>query len=95
MISPKISIAAIFTSVCRDFSLVSCRSCCVDAMERCGNRQPRVERLVSAWNPNVRGDVEPDDESDDPLIGVAKGDSGHYWCLNSGVFVDIARESWC
>ena len=44
----------------------------VDAMERCGNRQPRVERLVSAWNPNVRGDVEPDDESDDPLIGVAK-----------------------
>ena len=44
----------------------------VDAMERCGNRQPRVERLVSAWNPNVRGDVEPDDESDDPLIRVAK-----------------------
>ena len=30
------------------------------------------------------------------LLGVlVLGDSGHYWCLNSGVFVDIARESWC
>ena len=47
----------------------------VDAMERCGNRRPRVERLVSAWNQGPRGDAEPegeaDSEPDDPLIGAS------------------------
>lgn len=43
----------------------------VDAMERCGNRRPRVERLVSAWSRGVRGDAEADGEADDPLIGVS------------------------
>ena len=28
-------------------------------------------------------------------ISVKVRDSGHYWCLNSGVFVDVAREGWC
>ena len=37
-------------------------------MERCGNRRPRVERLVSAWNQGIRGDAEPECEADDPLI---------------------------
>ena len=40
-------------------------------MERCGNRRPRVERLVSAWNQGVRGDADPVGEDDDPLIGAA------------------------
>ena len=43
----------------------------VDAMERYGNRRPRVERLVSAWNQGIRADTESEDGSDDPLIGAA------------------------
>ena len=41
-------------------------------MERCGNRRPRVERLVSAWNQGNRGDVEREDEAEDPLFDVSK-----------------------
>ena len=40
-------------------------------MERCGNRRPRVERLVSAWNQGSHGDAEPDGEADDPMIGAS------------------------
>ncbi|WP_454158213.1 hypothetical protein [Microbacterium lacticum] len=43
----------------------------VDAMERCGNRRPRAERLVSAWNEGIRGDAESEDGADDPLIGAS------------------------
>ena len=43
----------------------------VDAMERYGNRRPRVERLVSAWNQGTSGDADPVGEDDDPLIGAA------------------------
>ena len=43
----------------------------VDAMERCGNRRPQVERLVSAWNQGICGDAEPEGEADDPLIGAS------------------------
>lgn len=43
----------------------------VDAMERCGNRRPRVERLVSAWNQGIRGDADAEARADDPLIGAA------------------------
>ncbi len=43
----------------------------VDAMERCGNRRPRVERLVSAWSQGVHGDAESDGEPEDPLLGVS------------------------
>ena len=42
----------------------------VDAMERYGNRRPRVERLVSAWNQGIREDAAPVGEPDDPLIGA-------------------------
>ncbi|CCH76163.1 hypothetical protein BN12_110019 [Nostocoides japonicum T1-X7] len=38
-------------------------------MERCGNRRPQVERLVSAWNQGIREDAEPEGKADDPLIG--------------------------
>ncbi len=41
----------------------------VDAMERCGNRRPRVQKLVSAWNQGIRTDSE--NGADDPLIGAA------------------------
>ena len=41
------------------------------AMERCGNRRPRVEGLVSAWNQGTPGDVDPEDRSDGPLIGAS------------------------
>jgi hypothetical protein len=44
----------------------------VEAIERCGNRRPRVERLVSAWNQGNRGDVEREDEAEDPLFDVSK-----------------------
>jgi len=40
-------------------------------MERCGNRRPRVERLVSAWIQGICGDAEPEGEADDPLIGAS------------------------
>ena len=43
----------------------------MDAMERCGNRRPRVERLVSAWSQGIRGDAALDGEADDPLISTA------------------------
>ena len=40
-------------------------------MERCGNRRPRVERLVSAWNQGTRDEADPAGEPDDPLIGAS------------------------
>ena len=40
-------------------------------MERCGNRRPRVERLVSAWNQGSYGDADSEAEADDPLIGTS------------------------
>lgn len=42
-------------------------------MEHCGNRRPRVERLVCAWNRGSEVAVVPVDEPDDPLI-VASAD---------------------
>ncbi|MFT4220300.1 MAG: hypothetical protein QM611_07265 [Microbacterium sp.] len=44
----------------------------VGAMERCGNRRPRVERLVYAWNQELGVAVEPVGEPDDPLIAAAE-----------------------
>ena len=43
----------------------------VGVMEHYGNRRPRVERLVSAWNLGICEDPAPVGESDDPLIGAA------------------------
>ena len=43
----------------------------VEAMERCGNRRPRVERLVSAWDQRSGVTVEPVSEPDDPLIAAS------------------------
>lgn len=40
-------------------------------MERCGNRRPRVERLVSAWNQGICDDPDLAGESDDPLIDTS------------------------
>lgn len=40
-------------------------------MEPCGNRRPRVEGLVSAWNQGTRGDAESEGKADDPLIGAS------------------------
>ena len=43
----------------------------MEAMERCGNRRHRVERLVSAWNQRLRGDADAEGEADGPLIGAS------------------------
>lgn len=40
-------------------------------MKHYGNRRPRVERLVSAWNQGIREDAESEDGADDPLIRVS------------------------
>ena len=40
-------------------------------MERCGNRRPRVERLVSAWNQGICDDGDLAGKPDDPLIGTS------------------------
>lgn len=40
-------------------------------MERCGNRRPRVERLVSGWNQVIREDADTEGGSDDPVIGAS------------------------
>ena len=51
--------------------IVSTQSTVVEAIEHCGNRRPRVERLVSAWNQGTRGDTDPEGETDDPLIDAS------------------------
>lgn len=43
----------------------------VEVVERYGNRRPRVERLVAAWNPGSHEDADPAKEQDDPLIGAS------------------------
>ena len=43
----------------------------VEAMERCGNRLQRVERLVAAWNQRLVGVMESVSEPDDPLIAAS------------------------
>lgn len=43
----------------------------VEAAERCGNRRPRVERLVSAWNQGICDDPDVVGERDDPLIDAS------------------------
>lgn len=40
----------------------------VDPIERYGNRRPRVERLVAAWNQELGDAAEPAGEPDDPLV---------------------------
>ena len=43
----------------------------VDAMGHYGNRRPRVERLVSAWNQGSGGVAAPVGKPDDPFIGAS------------------------
>lgn len=43
----------------------------VEAIGRCGNRRPRVQKLVSAWNQGIRDDADPESEADDALIEAA------------------------
>lgn len=43
----------------------------VEAMERCGNRRPRIQKLVSAWNQGIRADADAEGEADDALIGAS------------------------
>ena len=43
----------------------------LDAMEHYGNRRPRVERLVSAWNQGSGGVAAPVGKPDDPFIGAS------------------------
>lgn len=43
----------------------------MEAIERCGNRRPRVQKLVSAWNQGIRGEADDTGEADDPLIGAS------------------------
>jgi len=43
----------------------------VEAMERCGNRRPRVQKLVSAWNQGIRGDADDAGEVDDERIAAS------------------------
>ncbi len=40
-------------------------------MERCGNKRPRVQKLVSAWNQGIRGEAVSESGVDDPLIGAS------------------------
>jgi len=40
-------------------------------MERCGNRRPEVQKLVSAWNQGIRDEADDAGEADDPLIGAS------------------------
>lgn len=40
-------------------------------MERCGNRRPRIQKLVSAWNQGIRDDADAEGEADDALIGAS------------------------
>lgn len=43
----------------------------VEAMEHYGNRRPRVQKLVSAWNQGICDDGDLAGKPDDPLIGTS------------------------
>lgn len=43
----------------------------VDAIGRCWNRRPRVQKLVSAWNQGPQRASDAVGEADDALIGVS------------------------
>ena len=43
----------------------------MDAMERCGNRRPRVQKLVSAWIQGSSDDAGSEGGPDDALIGAS------------------------
>ena len=58
------------TQTCKNRGL-TCGLLGVDSIDHYGNRRPRVEGLVSAWNQGIREDAESEDEADDPLIGAS------------------------
>ncbi len=43
----------------------------VGATEHYGNRRPRVQKLVSAWNQGSFDDADSEGEADDALIGAS------------------------
>ena len=43
----------------------------MDAIEQCGNRRPRVQKLVSAWNQGIHDHADAEDETDDALIAAS------------------------
>lgn len=43
----------------------------VDAIGRCGNRRPRIQKLVSAWNQGIREDADDAGEVDDERIAAS------------------------
>lgn len=62
-------------------------------MERYGNRRPRVERLVSAWNRDIHLAVESEDGADDPLIGMSAEPSKRPRTRLTGNEVDAMRTA--
>ena len=74
-------------------SCVPVQTLWVDAMERYGNRRPRVERLVSAWNQGIRQDAETEGGADDPLIGASAEPSKRPRTRLTGKEVDAMRTA--
>lgn len=62
-------------------------------MERYGNRRPRVQKLVSAWNQGIRADAESENEAHDPLIGVSAEPSRRPQTRLTGKEVDAMRTA--
>jgi site-specific DNA recombinase len=65
----------------------------VDAMEHYGNRRPRVEKLVSAWNQGSRVDAVATGAVDDPLIGASAEPSKRPRTRLTGEEVDAMRTA--
>ena len=65
----------------------------VEAIERCGNRRPRVERLVPAWDQGICDDAEPEDEADDPLIDASAEPKQRPRTRRTGEEVDAMRTA--
>lgn len=65
----------------------------VEAIGRCGNRRPRVQKLVSAWNQRIRGDGDESGKVDDSLIGASAEPSKRPRTRLTGSEVDAMRTA--
>lgn len=82
---------AILTGIYEDGD--SSKTLMVEAIGRCGNRRPRVQKLVSAWNQRIRGDGDESGKVDDSLIGASAEPSKRPRTRLTGSEVDAMRTA--
>lgn len=65
----------------------------VGAIERCGNRRPRVERLVSAWDQWSATVADHQDDAHDPLVAASTEPTGRTRTPLTAEEVDAMRTA--